>query len=908
MLRLSNAVRKPGSNQSLLVDESGMDLQPQFGSNDGSVAAALLKPQEAHDGNHAPEVDLNGPDRGTSTSIFYLLGDPRTPIAPAATVVDIDEPANFDGGVLTVTLTSGGVAGDTIYIGSTEFTLSGSTLSYQDVAIGTLSSPGGPSTPLTVTFNSNASPAIVQELVRAISFSNPSETAAEGDRTITYTLSDGDGDTSAPVVATVTVTDELPPPPDNDPPLLDLNGADPGTSASLSYAEGDPITPVAPTATVVDPDSPADFDGGTLTVAITSGGNPSDALRLTGAFTIEDTDLIYAGSIMVGTWGGGTDYLTPLIVTFNANATPAIVEELVRAIGFVSLSDATVAGTRTLTYTLTDGDGGTSNAAAATITVTAVDDPAVAADDQFSTQENAVRTGNLLLDNGGGEDSDPDGPPIQITQINNQALISGQTITLASGALLTVNANGTFSYDPNGQFNHLADASSGASNTTAIDQFTYTIAGGDTATVTITIAGVSSPGDLLLGDVGDNVIFGTEGPDQFRLQQGGNDQVFGLGGNDGFYFGGAFTPGDFVDGGGGNDALILQGNYGGGLTFGTGPTSNISGIEAISLVPGNITFYGDTAGNLYNYDLTMLDSNVAAGATLKINGHFLRLGESFTFDGSAETDGSFVVFAGGCTDHLVGGARGDLFVFGHDGRFEAFDYVDGGAGYDVFYLRGDYTIDFNDFGFDGSLANIESIGLISATDNQFVTGGDGEFDYDIIWNDDLLGAGLTLAVNGSRLTANETMIFDGSFETDGNFRIFGGAADDVLVGGCNNDIIYGGLGADTLVGNCGADIFRYQSTAEATQNGQDVIADFELGDLIDLLRIDANSNTAVDDAFTFIGSAAFTNQAGQLRTVQAGLSGLWTVSGDTNGDGNADFQVIVAVFDGHPIGAGDFIL
>ena len=904
MLRLSNAVRKPGSNDTLPLAEG---QSPQFGSHDGSAAAALLKLQAAVDGNYAPEVDLNGDDDGTSTTLTYVAGDPRTPIAPVATVVDVDNPSDFASGVLTVQISSGGSAGDTIYIASTDFTLDGTTLSYFGVPIGTLSGPGSASTPLTVTFNGNASPAIVQELIQAISFSNSLATPAEGDRIVTYTLSDGDGGTSAPVTATVSVFDEPPPPPANDPPVIDLNGADPGTSASLSYAEGQPVTPVAPTATVTDPDSPADFAGGTLTVAITTGGNPSDALRLTGAFTVEDGDLIYAGSIMVGTWGGGTDYLTPLVVTFNANATPAIVEELVRSIGFLSLSEATVSGSRILTYTLSDGDGGTSNAATATITVTADDDAAIAIDDHVATSETQVYTGNVLVDNGFGPDIDPDGPPIQVTQVNGMAVV-GQTITLTSGARLRLNADGSFTYDPNGQFNALAAVDSGAANTSASDQFTYTITGGATATVTVLVNGEGGNGDVALGDGGDNIIFGTEAPDQFRLQQGGGDQVVGLGGNDGFYFGAAFTPADFVNGGGGNDVLILQGDYSAGITFGTGTVSNIVSIEAISLVPGYITFYGDTAGNFYNYNLTMLDSNVAAGATLKVNGNFLRLGESFTFDGSAETDGSFLIFAGGCTDHLVGGAKGDLFVFGHDGRFEAFDYVDGGAGYDVFYLRGDYTIDFNDFGFDSSLANIESIGLISATDTQFVSGGDGEFDYDITWNDDLLDAGLTLAVNGSRLTHNETMIFDGSWETDGSFRIFGGAADDVLIGGCNDDLIYGGLGADTLIGNCGADIFRYYSTAESNQDGQDVIIDFESGDLIDLVRIDAISGTAVDDAFTFIGSAAFSNQAGQLRAVQAGLSGLWTVSGDTNGDGNADFQIIVGVFDNHPIVGADFLL
>ena len=60
-------------------------------------------------------------------------------------------------------------------------------------------------------------------------------------------------------------------------------------------------------------------------------------------------------------------------------------------------------------------------------------------------------------------------------------------IALPSGALVTLNASGTFSYDPNGQFESLQAGDS------ATDSFTYTLEdeGGaqDTATVTFTILG-----------------------------------------------------------------------------------------------------------------------------------------------------------------------------------------------------------------------------------------------------------------------------------------------------------------------------------------------------------------------------------------------------------------------------------
>jgi Ca2+-binding RTX toxin-like protein len=411
------------------------------------------------------------------------------------------------------------------------------------------------------------------------------------------------------------------------------------------------------------------------------------------------------------------------------------------------------------------------------------------------------------------------------------------------------------------------------------------------------------------GDVGDNVFTGTPQRDTFRLQQGGNDTVNALSGDDSIYFGAAFTAADTVDGDAGFDVLILQGDYSGGITFGTGTTSNITEVDSISLFPGSLTTYGDTANNLYSYNLTMLDGNVAAGARMKVNGSGLAVGENFIFNGSAETDGQFLVFGGKGIDTLTGGGMGDTFVFNHEGRFAVGDTVNGGGGYDVVYLRGDYAIDFNG-GLAGSLVNVESVGLLSYADTNYAGGGDGEFDYSIVWNNAMMTAGQTITFNGSRLGVNEIMQFDGSNETDGgSFRLWGGAASDVLRGGSGNDLLYGGNGGDALTGGGGADTFRYQSITESNTGGQDMIQDLTIGDIIDLSSIDANSTLAGNQAFTFIGSAAFTNQPGQLRAVEViPGSNLWTVSGDTDGFGGADFQISVMVADGHIISASDFAL
>ncbi len=113
----------------------------------------------------------------------------------------------------------------------------------------------------------------------------------------------------------------------------------------------------------------------------------------------------------------------------------------------------------------------------------------IAVDDTITTSEDNALTGNVFADNGNGADSETKGEIFTVTEVNGTAANVGNQITLASGALLTLNSDGTFNYDPNGQFESLNDGE------TASDSFTYTIAdskiGSNTATVNITINGVN---------------------------------------------------------------------------------------------------------------------------------------------------------------------------------------------------------------------------------------------------------------------------------------------------------------------------------------------------------------------------------------------------------------------------------
>lgn len=209
-------------------------------------------------------------------------------------------------------------------------------------------------------------------------------------------------------------------------------------------------------------------------------------------------------------------------------------------------------------------------------------------------------------------------------------------------------------------------------------------------------------------------------------------------------------------------------------------------------------------------------------------------------------------------------------------------------------------------------------------------GGLGNDRYYVDQSDDVVveseGAGIdtvmatagayTLSDNVERLTYTGTASFEGTGNGLANILTGGGADDrlygldgaDILYGKGGDDVLSGGLGRDVLYGGEGADTFVFADLAEfngTTTVLADRIMDFSQleGDRIDLSAIDAIAG-GTDDAFTFIGTAAFGHQAGELHYQAKG--GYALVSGDVDGDGVADFLLMLA---GSPALTGaDFVL
>ena len=132
------------------------------------------------------------------------------------------------------------------------------------------------------------------------------------------------------------------------------------------------------------------------------------------------------------------------------------------------------------------------------------------------------------------------------------------------------------------------------------------------------------------------------------------------------------------------------------------------------------------------------------------------------------------------------------------------------------------------------------------------------------------------------------------------------AANQTLSGSAAPDVFLLGGGIDTVLGRDGVDEFRFLPAAvgPAATNAT-TLQDLNraAGEVINLAAIDAIGATLAEDAFSFIGTAAF-SAAGQLRWQDQGATRL--IQGEVNGDGVADVTIIVTA--AGPVEANWFVL
>ena len=147
--------------------------------------------------------------------------------------------------------------------------------------------------------------------------------------------------------------------------------------------------------------------------------------------------------------------------------------------------------------------------------------------------------------------------------------------------------------------------------------------------------------------------------------------------------------------------------------------------------------------------------------------------------------------------------------------------------------------------------------------------------------------------------------------TAGRDAISGLGGNDKIKGDAGDDMISGGRGKDALWGGAGNDVFVFGSIGDTQAGaGRDVIYDWGSGskglgnDIIDLHAMDANLVRSGNQGFKWIGKAAFSGKAGELRTHFDGHDTI--IEGNVDGDRAAEFQI--KLIGKHALSAADFVL
>jgi cadherin-like protein/Big-like domain-containing protein/cadherin domain-containing protein/hemolysin type calcium-binding protein len=261
------------------------------------------------------------------------------------------------------------------------------------------------------------------------------EPGAAPDDTFTYTLSPGGA--SATVSMTVTCVD--------DPPVV----AD--SAGPTGYTENDAATVVDAGVTVTNADG----------VAITGG-----SVGITGSFQSGQDVLDWTDNDLGDTITEGAS--TSQTVVLTGAGTAAAYQAALRAVTYVNTSEAPSTSTRTVTFSLTTAAGTPTDTIA--ISVAAVDDAPVSVDDTATVLEDAAATAVAVLTN----DTDVDAGPKAIASVTGPA--NGTVLITGGGSGLTYKPNANYCNDPPG---------------TTPDTFTYTLNGGSTATVSMTVTCVN---------------------------------------------------------------------------------------------------------------------------------------------------------------------------------------------------------------------------------------------------------------------------------------------------------------------------------------------------------------------------------------------------------------------------------
>lgn len=505
-----------------------------------------------------------------------------------------------------------------------------------------------------------------------------------------------------------------------------------------------------------------------------------------------------------------------------------------------------------------DDGAGHSGASSFTITIMGENDAPVAVDDVFNIGEGAVLDGDVFAANGSVfQDSDVDaGDALNfvVTDIAEAPGQVGHTVTLASGAELTLNANGQFEYDDS-----VVALSLGLDEVVA-DVFHYTMSdpwgGTDDATVTIYITSASQ---TLNGDGGANMIDGGAGNDVIN-GKGGADTLLGGDGD------------DTIDGGAGADDM--QGGDGNDIYYVNSTMDHVTEPDQWGFVGMNLTYVGP-------FGVDTIYSSVSFTAPVGV--------EHLVLTGNANINGAGSIFS----DAIDGNSGNNILDDGTDYPtypLLAGDILAGHAGNDTYVIHNSANTLIEAPG--------EGVDLVQSS----VTWTLGKnFE-----NLTLVGA---VAIDATGNNAANTLTGNNAANLlrgqGGVDTLNGRGGADHLQGGAGNDKLDGGVGHDVLVGGAGSDIFIF--TAPATAANSDTIDDFNVP--ADTIQLDNAAFTALGAPGVLSGAAFFAganaHDANDRILYDAKTGKLFY---DADGTGNAA-KILVATLDAHlAITHADFVV
>jgi Ca2+-binding RTX toxin-like protein len=313
-----------------------------------------------------------------------------------------------------------------------------------------------------------------------------------------------------------------------------------------------------------------------------------------------------------------------------------------------------------------------------------------------------------------------------------------------------------------------------------------------------------------IGTAGNDNLTGTSEGDTFDLTAGGNDNAYGADGYDTFLMGASLDNNDNLDGGAGNDSVVLDGDY--TIAIGT----NFTSIETLKLLPG------------HNYNLA-LDASSSGDATFQVDARELTAGDVFVFrSGGANLDvqggaggddltvgGNSIVNGRGGNDAILyvgtsdvfGGAGNDSISLrvGWNTSNELIGptIVDGGNGNDTVYLDArsigpalhltvsdvSHSAFLEDYG--TTFMHVEDFNITGGNNGNDITLGNGDDVMRHMIGDSVLNGG-----GGNDLIDQES--------TASRDELYGGSGDDTLIGGDYQTRLDGGDGDDTIITGYGA--------------------------------------------------------------------------------------------------------